>query len=94
MFTCAIFISGGVPGDPSALLRGKMHLLDRDAYGEAIRIPTAHVWGEDDLEMPENGQPLSEIRDAELWSIFVHHGGHEVPDSKDKDALRGTVRYI
>jgi len=64
LFACAIFFPGGVPGDPSALLQGKMQLLDRDTCRKAIHIPTAHVWGEHDLEMPENGQPLSETCDA------------------------------
>lgn len=93
-FKCAIFFSGGIPGDPSAFMRGNLQLIDCAAYGEVIRIPTAHVWGTNDLDHPEYGLPLSQLCNAELRSIFIHSGGHEVPGPKERKVFRGIVRCV
>ena len=94
-FKCAIFFSGGTPGDPAAFLQhGHLQVIDCAAYQEVIRVPTAHVWGTNDSDHPDYGPPLSQLCSAELRSIFVHGGGHEVPGPKERDVFRGIVRCV
>lgn len=78
-FKCAIFISCGGLFDPTALLnRGEGTPLEPKAVGELIRIPTAHIWGEND-PMKKEGEKLNQLSEEQLRSVFVHQGGHEVP---------------
>ncbi|KAI4123544.1 MAG: hypothetical protein LQ338_005217 [Usnochroma carphineum] len=92
VFPCAVFLSGGVPCDPDALLaRGQIRTLDFPLDGVVIPVPTACIWGKDDLPFPPR---LGALCDATKRTIVVHEGGHEVPGSKDKDAVTATVHAI
>ena len=90
-FKCAVFLSGGVPCDPSALLRDELRILDHASDGEVIPVPTANIWGSNDLSWPPE---LSKLCMAQGRTVFIHDGGHEVPGSKSKPALTGTVQAI
>lgn len=93
-FKCAIFISGGVPGDPAALEQGKVRMLDYATDGEVIHVPTAHIWGANDRQEPTFGPVLSKLSQATLRTVYVHDGGHEVPGPRDQTALRSTAKAI
>lgn len=93
-FKMAIFFSGCMPSDPDGLAEGTFRRISEGGTGEAIKIPTAHIWGS--AERGETGWP-PELRDACLASLreeFVHEGGHEIPGSKDKAAVMGVVQAI
>ena len=91
VFKCAIFISGGIPRDPAALLYDEMRSLDYPTDGEVIPVPTAHIWGSNDLLSPSE---LSRLCKSQGRTTFIHGGGHEVPGSRSKDAVTGTVHAI
>lgn len=91
---CAIFIAGGVPGDPAALEQGKIRPLDFATDGELIHLPTAHIWGANDRQRPTFGPVLSKLTKAALRTVYVHNGGHEVPGPRDQVALSNTVKAI
>lgn len=94
IFKCAVFFSGGVPGDPSALLRDEVRIMDYATDGEVIGIPTAHVYGLNDGTEPRIGIALAGLCNAKLRSVYVHSGGHEIPASRDREALFGTVSCV
>lgn len=94
IFKCAIFFCGGTPGDPTALLRDEVRIMDNAIDGEIIGIPTAHVRGLKDVTEPNIGIALTELCNAKLRSVYVHSGGHEIPGPKDREALLGAVRCI
>lgn len=94
LFKCAIFISGGVPGDPVGLEQDKIRTLDYTSNGEVIQVPTAHIWGANDQNSPTFGRVLSKLCKAALRTVCVHNGGHEVPGPRDQAALNGTVMAI
>lgn len=93
-FKCAIFISGGVPGDPAALEQDQIRKLDHATDGEVIHVPTAHIWGANDRQEPTFGPVLSKLCKAALRTVYIHDGGHEVPGPKDQAALSSTVMAI
>lgn len=93
-FKCAIFMSGGVPGDPAALEQDKVRTLDHVTDGEVIRVPTAHVWGANDQRLSSFGPVLSKLCRATLRTVYVHDGGHEVPGPRNQAALNSTVMAV
>ena len=93
LFKCAIFLSGGIPFDNAALLQGKVQTLDA-GEGEIIQIPTAHIWGSNDVLSPGTSSVLSMMCSAQLRTILIHDGGHEVPGARSKDAVTAAVHVI
>lgn len=93
-FRCAVFLCGGIPGDPSALAQNDIRLLNYAADGEIISVPTAHIWGKNDPQVSFFGPELSRLSNSRLKSIFIHEGGHEVPSAKDRPALMRAVNCI
>lgn len=95
VFKCAIFFSGGVPADPGTLeQREEVRFLDYERDGELIGVPTAHIWGKNDMEYPAFGPVLSRLCKADLRKVFIHEGGHEVPGRKDPPAMGTVVQII
>ncbi|CAG8957352.1 hypothetical protein HYFRA_00010778 [Hymenoscyphus fraxineus] len=90
VFKCAIYFSGGLPADPLAMKDGLLRLLDFSIDGQVIEIPTACIWGQNDLEYPPKLAALCYEGSRE---IFVHNGGHEVPASDDA-AVTTCVKLI
>jgi predicted esterase len=93
-FKCAIFFSGGIPGDPVALGHDQIRALDYATDGELIHVPTAHIWGANDRQRPTFGPILSKLSNAALRTVYIHNGGHEVPGPRDQVALSSTVKAI
>ena len=93
-FKCAIFLCGGVPGDPAALEQGKVRMLDYEVDGEVIDVPTAHIWGGNDPRKSTSGPVLSKLCKVGVRTVYVHNGGHEVPGPRDQVALNSTVAAI
>lgn len=57
VFKCAIFFSGGVLADPVALVeKGEIRWLSGERDGVKIEVPTAHVWGANDVLYPDFGR--------------------------------------
>ena len=79
LFKCAIFLSGGVPFDPAALRRGEIRFLDPVVDGQPVTIPTANIWGSNDLDFPDTSPKLSGLCAADLRTEIIHTGGHEIP---------------
>ncbi|KAL8724485.1 MAG: hypothetical protein Q9166_007919 [cf. Caloplaca sp. 2 TL-2023] len=93
-FRVAIFFSGGIPACPAALECGEARLLDPAVDGIKISIPTAHIWGKNDMEYPNFGPVLRELCDQKEQSVFVHDGGHEIPSGANSPGLIGAVKCI
>ena len=93
LFKCAIFLSGGVPFDPAALARDEKRSLDPAVDGEPITIPTANIWGSNDVDFPDTSPRLSKLCTAEKRTEVVHVGGHEIPVLKG-DLLADMVRAL
>lgn len=98
LLKCAIFFSGIVPCDRKALAQGKIRWLNPDLDAEVIKVPTAHIWGANDLEYPGISEGLSKLCRAYGRRQVVHKGGHEIPGTKDESlvaivhAIKETVR--
>ncbi|KAK6598098.1 ef-hand calcium-binding domain-containing protein [Botrytis cinerea] len=94
-FKCAIFFSGGIPVDPTALLeREEFVILQPDIHGEIIDLPTAHIWGCNDQLYPTFGPVLTDLCRRDLREIFIHQGGHEIPGPDNKTAVAEIVKII
>lgn len=94
LFRCAVFFSGGVPADPATLQRGEIRLLDHDIDGELVELPTANIWGQNDMEYPTFGPVLSRLCQAKFRSVSIFDGGHEVPGSRNQAAVMSAVHVI
>lgn len=92
-FKCAIFLSGGIPFDPEAILQGEIRNIGA-TDGELIKIPTAHIWGSNDELYKSTSVILSESCNHDLKTVFVHDLGHDVPGARSHDAMNGAVRAI
>lgn len=91
---CAVFISGASPAvDFNSLGEGNVVLLSPEKIGQVIRIPTTHVWGSAD---PWNSvaRDFSRLCKADVSSLVIHEGGHEVPGSGSKDVVTKVVNFI
>lgn len=94
VFKCALFISGGLPCDPYALMQDELRLLSHDVDREPILVPTAHIWGAHDLSFPGSSAELSRLCWPQGRTEFIHEGGHEVPGFGSKEAVIGSVHAI
>lgn len=69
-------------------------MLSVEEDGEVIQIPTAHIWGANDLTYPKFGKVLSKLCREDSRAIYIHPGGHEIPGPKNEDALQNAIRVI
>ncbi|KAI1440806.1 hypothetical protein F5Y02DRAFT_401669 [Annulohypoxylon stygium] len=58
-----------------------------------IQIPTAHIWGQDDISSAKAAN-LSDICSSHTRQVYVHPGGHEVPGAKMNVAVKSSIRII
>ncbi|KAF7953325.1 hypothetical protein EAE96_006536 [Botrytis aclada] len=94
-FKCAIFFSGGIPVDPTALLeREEFVILQPDLHGEIIDLPTAHIWGCNDQLYPMFGPVLADLCKRDLRETFIHEGGHNIPGPDNKTAVAEIVKIF
>lgn len=66
-----------------------------DLHEERINIPTAHVWGLQDLFKP-HAEHLVRLCDTTLAAVYEHSGSHDVPHSiednkKFSEIIRKTI---
>jgi pimeloyl-ACP methyl ester carboxylesterase len=93
-FRFAILISCNAVYDPVAWLeRGQVRTMDPDNDGQPIKIPTVHIWGEQD-PLRNESETLSKLCEKSLTTVFVHEGGHEVPKLSAKDAVAKSVKAM
>jgi predicted esterase len=93
-FRCAVLVSCVWVYDPVAWAeRGEVRTLHGSALGEVVAVPTVHVWGARDPRRAES-EGMRGFCKAELATVFVHGGGHEVPGLGAKEAVSGTVKAI
>ncbi|KAF3066463.1 hypothetical protein GL218_09005 [Daldinia childiae] len=93
-FKCAIFLSAALlPYDFEQLEEGHLQLVATAEVGEAISIPTAHVWGEED-QFSDTARDFTNLCKSDVRSIFIHRGGHEVPGASSKEAVSRAVNII
>ncbi|KAI0854079.1 serine hydrolase-domain-containing protein [Daldinia vernicosa] len=93
-FKCAIFLSAALlPYDFEQLEEGRLQLVTTAEVGEAISIPTAHVWGEED-RFSDAAKDFTNLCKSDVKSVFIHKGGHEVPGASSKEAVSRAVNII
>ncbi|RDL32027.1 Uncharacterized protein BP5553_09429 [Venustampulla echinocandica] len=93
-FNCAIFLSSIPAYDAVAFEnRGEVRLLEPATDGQPIQIPTVHIWGQQE-DSKKDSELLKELCNAQLATIFVHGGGHEVPGLGAKGDVTGAVKAI
>ncbi|KAI9148332.1 Esterase citA [Paramyrothecium foliicola] len=95
---CCIFLSGGAMAlDPDLLLEGYMVPLPIGKMGQVVTIPTAHIYGALDPHGAA-AKEFSALCRAEVRSVYVHPGLHEVPGSgsgsSTKEIVNLTVNAI
>ena len=89
-FQCAIFICGRVP----FLDTGIQPPCQGGEQESLIDIPTAHIWGVNDIIEPGQGAALKKLCHPGKTYACEHPGGHEVPGHKDADALIESANII
>jgi hypothetical protein len=58
VFKCAIFFSGGIP---ATIDDNKTYVLNPEASGQFIKVPTVHIWGANDKQYPCFGPVLYDM---------------------------------
>lgn len=92
-FKCAVFMSSnGVYEINDSPDDGSIRLLTPEEDGEAIQIPTAHIWGCNDTTV--NSELTRQMCSSAMRESYVHSGGHEVPGTRMKDDVRACVKII
>ncbi|KAI0891077.1 serine hydrolase FSH [Annulohypoxylon nitens] len=92
-FRCAVFFPSWDPYDPDLLWKSCLRPMTHSADGEMIQIPTAHIWGQDDISSAKAAN-LSGICSSRTRQVYVHPGGHEVPGAKMNVAVKSSIRII
>jgi predicted esterase len=93
-WNCAIFFSAGYLTDPNDMLdSGVIRQMNAADDGTVIKIPTAHIWSEQDA-LVGFGEKLSKMCDNSTKEEFIHSLGHQVPGAKTEDGLSETLRAI
>ncbi|KAI1173076.1 hypothetical protein F4777DRAFT_559136 [Nemania sp. FL0916] len=93
-FKCAIFLSAALlPYDFEQLEKSRLQLVKTAEVGEAISIPTAHVWGEGD-QFSSTASDFTNLCKSDVKSVFIHKGGHEVPGGSSKEDVSRAVNII
>lgn len=90
---CAVFLSGGIPYEVVEGECRHVKLKEGEDRG-VIDIPTANIWGKNDMLYPGEAEELSRMCRDTLKEVYVHNGGHEVPSGKNMEELFGAVRAI
>ncbi|KAI0165366.1 DUF341 domain protein [Hypoxylon sp. FL1284] len=89
-FKCAIFFSAAGLVDLDSLGRG--HIIPSKAASELECIPSAHIWGRNDLECP--APVVADAFSSENREVYVHEGGHEIPGPSMNASVKACVRII
>ncbi len=77
------------------LAKGDRRLLEpNESSAPFLRLPTAHVWGRNDTLWPGSSEVLCELCEEGERSAFVHDEGHDIPGTRAKEAVQGSVRAI
>ena len=90
--------SGGLPFSPAALQCSKVEYLDPAVDGQPIKIPTANIFGSNDLDFPDTSPKLSQLCEARYRADVIHSGSHVIPTLKGGlltnvvDAFQRTVK--
>ena len=93
VFKCAVFLSGAVPADPTALWQDELRTLDPTVDGQVIGIPTVNVWGSKDPRK-DSAILLSRLCKPQFATNVTHGGEHVVPGAGDTVGLSLTVAAI
>lgn len=77
-----------------ALDKDEIKLMDPKNQEMRLRLPTANIWGRNDEFWPGTSEVLSSLCEAADNAVFLHDGGHNVPNAGAKDAVLGAVKAI
>ncbi|KAI1127895.1 hypothetical protein F5Y10DRAFT_188152 [Nemania abortiva] len=92
---CGIFFSAATPYDLKLFMQlGTSRMLDPEVDGVAIKVPTAHIWSDNDEKHPDMGQKLARLCDPTVREEFVNHGNHDIPGARDEEGLDEAIRTI
>ncbi|KAK2612684.1 hypothetical protein QQS21_001301 [Conoideocrella luteorostrata] len=94
LFRCALFFSPLQVYDPVAYVeRNEIKVLDGNTIKmSSLSIPITIIYGEKDNRKMECLN-FQRICDPHILSVYVHHGGHEVPGLRVKaNDLKETVK--
>ncbi|KAF4631031.1 hypothetical protein G7Y89_g7102 [Cudoniella acicularis] len=85
-FKCALFFSAlqGLHYEP--LLRGEVKLLESTPDSEVIQIPTAHIWGQNDLAWSKGSEELS----RSLGRIVTHYDAFYDNQETTRSGIQAT----
>ncbi|PYI14664.1 hypothetical protein BO99DRAFT_437151 [Aspergillus violaceofuscus CBS 115571] len=81
------------PLDYDAIQSGEIRLIDLGAYRDAVRIPTAHIWGARDLAANEIALTNTICAAGVRW-VYVHALGHDIPRAGARSDVTQTVHVI
>ncbi|KAI0453134.1 serine hydrolase FSH [Xylaria acuta] len=87
------YLEGLIGAPENAHLRP--HCFHPDLHEERINIPTAHVWGLQDLFKP-HAEQLVRLCDTTMTAVYEHSGSHDVPHSLEdnkrfSEIIRKTI---
>ncbi|KAJ5715854.1 serine hydrolase FSH [Penicillium malachiteum] len=87
-FRFAVFFS-------TASSEAELAQLSLDPTPGCLKLPTAHIWGQNDLTAPTGGAAIASLCDPSQAFVSVHEGGHEFPRlSKLTEAVHMIRRAI
>ncbi|KAI0392952.1 serine hydrolase-domain-containing protein [Xylariaceae sp. FL0594] len=86
-FKCAVFLS-------SAGIRHEAEYMGMDTTRCLIQIPTAHIWGSNDVTAPNGGQDLCNMCEPLQRLVWVHDGGHELPRGDDLTKAGHVIQQV
>ncbi|KAL4931817.1 serine hydrolase FSH [Aspergillus undulatus] len=94
-FKCAVFFSPRMgPLDLGETSRaGRAVEVDPKAHPGVIPLPTALIWGSRDLDRAK-AEEIKPLFAQDLFSTYIHSGGHEVPGTGSNEAVIRSVNVI
>ncbi|KAI0378119.1 serine hydrolase FSH [Hypomontagnella monticulosa] len=91
-FKCAVLFSSRNAYEPTLQLLAATPSPVASPESDIIQIPTAHIWGRNDLETDMTD--VMRLCTSDGRETYVHDGGHEVPGARMTAAVRASVQMI
>lgn len=98
---CAIFMSSGTAyklalhsGGDTGINDVPLQGADPQKMKARIDLPTANVWGRNDMQYSADSEAVSRLCREDRRSVYIHSHGHEVPGMRAGSELFGIVRAM
>lgn len=93
---CAILFCTLATVDPILFYskKSEIRFLDAAVDGVSVRVPTAHIWSNNDNVAQGAPQKVAELFDESTREDMIHNLGHDIPGSRSDEGVQEAIQII